>query len=262
MATKKIPKRIGATDMPLTKAVIYARVSSTQQKTQGHGLESQTVRCRDFARMKGYQVVETFDDDASGSLVDRPGMQSMLAFLKSQRRESHVVIIDDISRLARSLEAHLQLRTAIASVGGVLQSPSIEFGEDSDSQLVENLLASVSQHQRQKNADQTKNRMRARASIGYCVLRAPIGYRYERVAGHGKMLVPDGAVATIIREALEGYASGRFASLSEVMRFLASRPEYPEKPRKVLTVERIREAMTRVQGVVNTIRAERTAPAA
>jgi hypothetical protein len=48
-----------------------------------------------------------------------------------------------------------------------LKSPTIEFGEDSDSILVENLLASVSQHQRQKNSEQTVNRMRARTMNGY-----------------------------------------------------------------------------------------------
>jgi cold shock CspA family protein len=46
----------------------------------------------------------------------------------------------------------------VGDVGGVLVSPSNEFGESSDSQLIENLLASVSQHQRQKNGEQTVNR--------------------------------------------------------------------------------------------------------
>ena len=54
----------------------------------------------------------------------------------------------------------------IANAGGFLESPSIEFGEDPDSILVENLLASVSQHQRQKNGEQTKNRMRSRILYG------------------------------------------------------------------------------------------------
>jgi hypothetical protein len=64
----------------------------------------------------------------------------MLAFLKQHRRTTtHIVIIDAISRLARGLEAHIQLRTAISAAGGKLESPSIEFGEDSDSMLVENL---------------------------------------------------------------------------------------------------------------------------
>lgn len=77
-------------------------------------------------------------------------MKEMLTFLAKRKKNQTVVIIDDISRLARGLDAHLALRASIKSVGAILESPSIEFGEDSDSILVENLLASVSQHQRQK----------------------------------------------------------------------------------------------------------------
>lgn len=66
------------------KAVIYARVSSSQQKTQGHGLSSQETRCREFAQLKRYEVVDVFYDDMSGSLTNRPGMLAMLSFLKGQ----------------------------------------------------------------------------------------------------------------------------------------------------------------------------------
>lgn len=116
-------------------------------------------------------------------------MSAMLAYLHEHRDKQPIVLIDDISRLARGLEAHIQLRTAISGAGGKLESPSIEFGDDSDSQLVENLLASVSQHQRQKNSEQVVNRMRARASNGYWVSYPALGYRFENVAGHGKPYV-------------------------------------------------------------------------
>ncbi|GAB5470448.1 MAG: hypothetical protein Kilf2KO_34780 [Rhodospirillales bacterium] len=210
----------------LTKAVIYCRVSSAKQVREGHGLGSQETRCREYAKHKGLEVAERFQDEGvSGGLIDRPGMQAMLAFLERERKTGpHVVIIDDISRLARGLEAHIQLRTAIQAAGGKLESPSIEFGEDSDSILVENLLASVSQHQRQKNAEQVVNRMRARIMKGYWVFAPPVGYRYERVAGHGKMLVRDEPNAAVVTEALEGFATGRFQSLTEVQRFLRTIP--------------------------------------
>ena len=93
---------------------------------------------------------------------------------------------------------------------------------------MENLLASVSQHQRQHNGEQTKNRMRARALNGYWVFHAPVGYRYEKVEGHGKLLVRDEPVASIIQEALEGFASGRFDSQGEVKRFLDAQPAYDQ----------------------------------
>ena len=227
------------------KAVIYCRVSGAKQVREGDGLASQETRCREYAAYKDYEVVEVFRDDISGGSAARPGMIAMLNFLKKRRSEGCVVIIDDISRLARGLEAHLQLRTAIGNAGGKLESPSIEFGEDSDSILVENLLASVSQHQRQKNGEQTRNRMRARAMNGYWVFHAPIGYRYERVAGHGKLLVRDEPYAAIIAEALEGYASGRFASITEVKRFLDSQPAYPKGGNGEVHIERVNEIFER-----------------
>ena len=227
----------------LQKAVIYCRVSGTKQVREGDGLRSQEARCREYATYKAYEVVEVFRDDASGGSADRPAMKAMLASLR--KRRGCVVIIDDISRFARDIRGHWDLRDLLREAGGKLESPSIEFGEDSDSILVENLLASVSQHQRQKNAEQTKNRMRARAMNGYWVTRAPIGYRYERVAGHGKMLVRDEPLASIVAEALEGYASGRFETPSEVKRFLEAQPAYPRNSNNEVHVERVNEMFSR-----------------
>ncbi len=231
-----------------TRAVIYARVSSAKQVEEGHGLESQAIRCREYAERKGYEVVETFLDKAiSGSLSERPGVMAMLTYLKHHSRTGEiVVIIDDISRLARDTRVHTDLRLAINLAGGKLESPSITFGDDSDSIFVENVLASASQHQRQKNGEQTKNRMRARAMNGYWVFHAPTGYTYKRVAGHGKLLVRDEPLASIVQEALEGFASGRFQTQGEVKRFLESRPEYPCKTKDGLVrYEEVLRLLTR-----------------
>lgn len=231
------------------KAVIYCRVSSPTQLREGDGLGSQETRCREFAKHKGYAVTKVFQDKGvSGGLINRPGMQDMLSFLQDNKKEAYVVLIDDISRLARGLEAHIQLRTEISSVGAKLESPSIEFGEDSDSQLVENLLASVSQHQRQKNAEQTKNRMMARVMNGYWSFFPPPGYRFEKnVPGHsGKLLVRDEPMASIIQEAFEGYASGRFETYGEVKRFLESCPAYPKDKKGEVHFERVPEIFSRV----------------
>lgn len=226
------------------QAVIYCRVSSIKQTKDGDGLRSQETRCRDFATRKGYVVTDVFQDDVSGSLVERPGMKAMLASLGKRRAPKNgggvVVIIDDVSRLARGLQAHLELRGMIANAGGELESPSIEFGEDPDSLLVENLLASVSQHQRQKNGEQTKNRMRARVMNGYWVFQAPMGYKYIRVNGRGRMLKRDEPVASIIAEALEGYASGRFENQADVGRFLQDHPLFPRGPSGRVANERVR----------------------
>ncbi len=227
-------------------AVIYCRVSSSAQTKRGDGLSSQKTRCLEYARAKGYRVVETFVDDASGGLIDRPGMKVMLSFLKKHSATGHVVLIDDISRLARGVKAHIELRAAISFAGGMLESPTVEFGDDADSELQEYILATVAQHQRRKNAEQTKNRMRARVMNGYWPFPSPVGYRYERISGRGKMLVRNEPLASIVQEALEGFASGRFQIQAEVKRFFESYPEFPRDRNGEVRYQRVTDILTRV----------------
>ena len=227
-------------------AVIYCRVSSVAQLRKGDGLASQETRCREYARFKNYEVVEVFHDNKTGGIAERPAMTALLAFLQKNKEEC-VVIIDDINRFSRDVVVHWQLRALLAEAGGKLESPSIEFGEDSDSILIENLLASVSQHQRQKNGEQTKNRMRARALNGYWVFHAPPGYRYKQVQGHGNLMVRDEPLASIIQEALEGFATGRFETQAEVKRFLENQSAFPKDCKDgSIRFEKVNRLMNRI----------------
>ncbi len=159
---------------------------------------------------------------------------------------SVVVILYDISRFARNVQAHIALRQTLCDAGGVLESPSIEFGEDSDSRLVEHMLAPVAQHQREKNAEQTPNRMKRRMMNGYSVFTAPIGYRYKKTKGHGKLLTAHEPIASSIKEGLEGYASGRFATQADLKRFFEDQPAFPkELPNGQIRQQRVSDMLKR-----------------
>ncbi len=228
------------------EAVIYCRISSAAQAAKGDGLASQETRCREYARYQGHDVIKVFHDQMSGGATDRPAMTAMLTYLRKRKAQT-VVIIDDINRFARDVVAHWQLRALLSEAGGKLESPNIEFGDGSDAKLKENLMASVSQHQREKNREQTKHRMRARLMNGYWVFHAPLGMKYEKVSGHGNLLVRDEPVASYIQEALEGFASGRFETQGEVKRFLESCPEFPKDfPDGTIRFEKVIRLMRRI----------------
>jgi site-specific DNA recombinase len=228
-------------------AIIYARVSDSKQKTEGDGLNSQEARCREYAARKGYAVAAVFHDDITGKAAVRPAFEAMKAFVKRHRDQHPVVIIDDISRFARDIEAHWHLRRSLKEVGGTLESPTIEFGDDPDSVLIENLLASVAQHHREKNGQQVINRMRGRLMNGYWVFWPPAGYTFTKQRGGGSVLSIDPPVAALVREALEGYASGRFESQAEVRRFIEQSPHnpFPKDVRGAVHQSRIAEMLER-----------------
>jgi len=230
-------------DNEFKPAVIYARVSSKKQVKEGGGIESQATRCRAYAKGKGYEVVAMFTDDMTGTKARRPGMDAMLSFLRQDKKTPHIVLIDDISRMARDVRSHWNLREELAKAGGILESPSIIFGDDSDSQFLENVLASSAQHFAQKNREQTIHRMTARVMNGYYVNAIPPkGYKY--IKGHGKVLVRDEPLASIIQEALEGFSTGRFNTQGEVRQFLQSHPEFPKNKHGDVTHERANQMLT------------------
>lgn len=55
----------------------------------------------------------------------------------------------------------------------------------------------------------------------------------------------DEPVASIVQEALEGYASGRFQIQAEVKRFLEAQPEYPRDRNGEVRNQRVTELLTR-----------------
>ncbi len=225
----------------------YARVSTKKQVKEGDGLGSQEARIREHARNRAYPPpAMIFKDDKTGGTDDRPGFAEMLRFLLKNRGATCIVIIDDITRLARSVIVHHKLRAAIAATGARLECPSHEFGDGPDDILVENLLASVSQHQRQKNGEQVRNRMRGRLLNGYwCFSSKPPAYAFARIAGQN-VLVPQPPVASIVTEALEGFASGRFQTQAEVQRFLQDCPGFPRRRDGSVKFDRVTEMLTNV----------------
>ncbi|MCV6601418.1 MAG: recombinase family protein [Cohaesibacter sp.] len=94
------------------KALIYCRVSSKSQET----------RCREHARLKGYEVEAVFPDTITGGgdFMKRPGMVALLSYLDTQPFENYVVIFDDLKRFARDTRVHLDLRDAFRSRGAEL----------------------------------------------------------------------------------------------------------------------------------------------
>lgn len=152
-------------DAPPLKAIIYCRVSSVAQTKKGDGLQSQQMRCREYASFKNYPVVKVvYDRAVSGKLLNRPGIKEVLQFLKREKHaDQYVVVFDDISRLARDIRTHMDLRDAIYATGAQMDCPTLEFRQDSDGLYFEGMQALNAQHYRLKNAEQTKARMRARA---------------------------------------------------------------------------------------------------
>jgi putative resolvase len=80
------------------RCVLYARVSSVRQEQDGD-LARQTARLQEAAASRGYEVVQTITEQASGLNERRKGMKKLLSLIREQAID--VVLIEYPDRLVR-----------------------------------------------------------------------------------------------------------------------------------------------------------------
>lgn len=203
-------------------ALIYCRVSSVRQEQEGNGLESQQQRCEQYAESKGYEVKKVFLDSVSGGgdFMNRPAIRDLLLYADQYACNSYVVIFDDLKRFARDTNFHWRLRQEFKARGLTPECLNHNFDDTPEGEFVETILAAQGQLERKQNRRQVIQKQKARLESGYWPFFAPSGYTQVKCAVGGKTLTRKDPEATIIKEALEGFADNRFHGVADMYQFL------------------------------------------
>jgi site-specific DNA recombinase len=169
-----------------TRAVAYLRVSLDKQADRGVSLDAQASKVDAYAALYDLKIVDTvIDRGESAKSLDRPGLQRALAMLKADKADALLVV--KLDRLTRSV---VDLGTLVAEHFGPGQAALLSVSEQIDTRsaagrMVLNVLASVSQWERETIGERTSSAMQHKASVGeYTGGEAPFGYVLEA----GKLL--------------------------------------------------------------------------
>lgn len=186
------------------RVVIYCRCSTEGQATDGVSLDVQRARCEAQAVASDLAVVATFTDAASGKNLARPGLQAALTALNEGRADALLVL--DLSRLTRSvrdlgalLDEFFRERFALLSVADSIDTRT------AGGRLVLNVLASVSQWEREAVAERTSRALQHLRSQGVRLGARPVETRY-RVGTDGKR-VRDDEERLVLEQDEEGAAT-------------------------------------------------------
>ena len=116
-----------------SRCAIYARFSSEKQNALS--IEQQVRKCREYAERHAMAVLEDhiyIDEAISGATEERPGLQRLLAVAKSQPQRIDVILVDDTSRLSRSIGDMDRITKELRFVG--MKIAYVAHGFDSDSE--------------------------------------------------------------------------------------------------------------------------------
>lgn len=172
------------------RVVAYTRVSTETQAERGVSLAAQADKVRAYAALYDLDIVEVIEDaGASAKTLDRPGLRRALAMLDAGGVDG--LVVAKLDRLTRSVR---DLDTLISTWFGRSNGPALlSVAEQIDTRsaagrLVLNILASVSQWEREAIGERTATALAHKRERGERTGEVPFGFR---VADDGVALLED-----------------------------------------------------------------------
>lgn len=83
------------------KAVIFARVSTLEQEQDGHSIDAQINKLREYCARHDLEIIKEFEVVESSTKGERPEFYKMIDFVKKQKT-TIAVVCDKVDRLQRS----------------------------------------------------------------------------------------------------------------------------------------------------------------
>ena len=222
-------------------AVLYIRVSTTEQADGLHTLEFQEKRCREYCDRNELLVTKVFvDPGESARTADRPQFQEMLRYCRDKRNGVTFVVVQDVSRFARNQADRLHAMEILLTSGVLVRhvnEPNVD--ESASGKLYGNIMGGFAQYYSDLLSERQQDGTRRMALTGRFPWRAPIGYRNERDET-GPIIVPDER-EPLIRRAFELFSTARYKA-SDVLRMI-SEEGLRNSSGKVLHKQRFRELL-------------------
>ena len=137
-----------------TLAIAYIRVSTDKQADKGHSLLAQQEKVNAYASLYDLEIIDTVIETGSAKNLNRDGLQGALAAIKAGKADALIVV--KLDRLTRSVSDLGYLVETYFSKAGLLSVSEQIDTRSASGRLVLNVLASVSQWEREVIGERTR----------------------------------------------------------------------------------------------------------
>lgn len=190
-----------------TKAVIYARVSSKEQESEGYSVDAQLRLLRAYAAEQEVDVVREFIEAETAKKSGRRAFGEMLRYLETH--SGHVIFVEKVDRLYRNFADYVKVDHLGVELHFVKDGMVIGEGSKSQDKFMHGIRVLMAKNYVDNLSEEIRKGLNEKAAQGIYPTHAPLGYLNAQEPGtKRKIIVPDPARAQLIRELFERYASG------------------------------------------------------
>ena len=192
------------------RVCLYTRIS-TDEENQPTSLHSQRERLEAFVRsQEGWRVVAHEEDRATGTKLDRPGLQAALELARTGKVD--LLLVYRVDRLSRKVRQLAQLAEELDRVGVALRSATEPFDTGAAAgRMMLQMLAVFAEFEHATIVDRVTAGIERRAKEGrWATGKLPFGYRRNEE----KDVVADDREAPVVRRVFQLYTRDRLGTTS------------------------------------------------
>jgi site-specific DNA recombinase len=209
----------------MTRVCLYTRIS-TDEENQPTSLASQHERLEAFCKVQeDWRIIAHHEDRATGTKLDRPGLQAALDLARQGRIDQ--LLVYRIDRLSRKVRQLASIAEELAKLDVTLRSATEPFDTGAAAgRMMLQMLGVFAEFEHATIVDRVTSGIERRAREGrWPNGRIPFGYARDEQ----KQLTPDERTAPVIRRIFKLYAAGRLGAAAIARRLDAEQAPAPPR---------------------------------
>lgn len=187
----------------IIKAVIYARVSSEEQKKEGFSIPAQLDLLRTYAKEHHIEVVKEFTEAETAKQAGRHQFNEMLKFLKKNKNVT-TILCEKTDRLYRNFRDYVDVDDSKFEIHLVKEGDILTPDSPSHKKLMHGFKVLIAKNFIDNLREETQKGRLKKVQEGYYIGQVPYGYKKI----DKKKTVIDEEKAPFVRRAFELYANG------------------------------------------------------
>ncbi len=194
----------------MQNAVLYARVSSREQREEGYSIDAQTRYLREYAARNEFAVQREFIEVESAKTTGRNEFTAMLQFLK-RNTSCRVVLVEKTDRLYRNFRDSLLVEDLGVEVHFAKEGQVLSPESKSQTKFMHSIHVAVAKNYSDNLREEVKKGMAEKVAQGGYPHKAPFGYRNNPATRSIELHPEDSRIVTRI---FQLHGTGKHSVLS------------------------------------------------
>lgn len=201
-------------------AIGYLRVSTSEQKKYGNSLASQKNNIEEFCFKNQIILLKIFTEDYSGADFERPEFKELLKYIKANRGEVDLLLLDRQDRFSRNTELALSMTRKLKGLGIEVNFVSewIDNVDSPEGKLISNIRYTMAESFRDKLRKITSMGTKTALKSGRYTLTPPRGFTRIRNKDN-KIIIAPNEKALLVKKVFMDYSLGVYSQKELIAKY-------------------------------------------